>query len=445
MSTVIEDRIRRLSEVSARSVIEPDAALPGSFGDGQVLPDELLSVSGLPLAGQLTPEQRARLSREEIAAIVEEGLRFEAVLLAGFGLEMSHAPDLTDERIEYLLHELGEETRHSRLFVRVLDQLQPRGTSPFNRGPLGVVKRLVIRSILDRPALFVVLVLAGEEIPDLFQKLSSDHPDTDPFLREVNRYHRQEEARHLAFARAVLPERWAQASWWERFRVRWHAPLIIEVMFDMLRPPRRVRGRWPSGLAHMVGGQEQRGTPGPPLPRDPAHRRGAGGGGRVSRWAPPVPVAAPHRDRPAASGTARRKARTSALKRSVASMSIMWPTPGMTTSSEPGIRACSGSQTYRGARTSRSPHISNVGTSTSARTSRRSASAKARTATLVAAGWRSQIIAASSSTTSPAVPSATSVRIRAGAHSSGGSSEFRTISWSRCSTISGGREPAHPA
>ncbi len=237
MRTTVADRIRRLSEVSVRAVIEPDEALPGSFGDGQVLPDELLSVSGLPLADQLTPDQRARLSREEIAAIVEEGIRFEAVLMAGFGLEMSHASDLTEERIEYLLHELGEETRHSRLFVRVLDQLQPRGSSPFNRGLLGVAKRLIIRSILDRPALFCVLVLAGEEIPDLFQKLSSEHPDTDPFLREINRYHRREEARHLAFARAVLPERWAQASRWERFRVRWHAPLIIEVMFDMLVHP----------------------------------------------------------------------------------------------------------------------------------------------------------------------------------------------------------------
>ena len=49
-------------------------------------------------------------------------------------------------------------------------------------------------------------MLAGEEIPDLMQKLASEHPETDPLLAEVNRYHRQEEARHLAFARMRLPE-----------------------------------------------------------------------------------------------------------------------------------------------------------------------------------------------------------------------------------------------
>ena len=46
----------------------------------------------------------------------------------------------------------------------------------------------------------MVLVLAGEEIPDLLQKMAAEHPDTDPLLAAVNRYHRQEEARHLSFA-----------------------------------------------------------------------------------------------------------------------------------------------------------------------------------------------------------------------------------------------------
>ena len=61
--------------------------------------------------------------------------------------------------------------------------------------------RRVLRTVLNRPAVFCVLVLAGEEIPDLFQKKIADHPETDPFVRDVNHYHRMEEARHLAFAR----------------------------------------------------------------------------------------------------------------------------------------------------------------------------------------------------------------------------------------------------
>ena len=85
--------------------------------------------------------------------------------------------------------------------------------------------------------MFCVMVLTGEEAPDLLQRRSSEHPDTDPFVREVNRYHRAEEARHLSFARALLPELWAGSSRTERWLVRHVAPLAMEGIFDSLVHP----------------------------------------------------------------------------------------------------------------------------------------------------------------------------------------------------------------
>ncbi len=232
----VHETVERLSRVSARRVIEPEVDLPGELGEGRLIADELLSVAGLDL--DLTDEQRVRLSREEVAAIADEGTRFEAVLTAGFALQMSKAPDLTDPRITYLLHELGEETRHSRLFISVLATIGSSARNPFERGVLGYVKHRVVRDvILGRPLLMDILVLAGEEIPDLIQKRMAEHPGTDPYLAEVNRYHRQEEARHLAFARTVLPELLAAAPRRERFLVRHAAPLLIEIMFDSLVHP----------------------------------------------------------------------------------------------------------------------------------------------------------------------------------------------------------------
>lgn len=232
----VDSTVERLSRVSARRVIEPEVELPGELGDGRLIADELLSVAGLDLP--LGPEQRVQLSREEVAAIADEGTRFEAVLTAGFALQMSKAADLTDPRITYLLHELGEETRHSRLFISVLASIGSSTRNPFERGVLGYVKYRVVRDlVLGRPLLMDVLVLAGEEIPDLIQKRMAEHPGTDPYLAEVNRYHRQEEARHLAYARTVLPELLAAAPRRERFLVRHVAPLLIEIMFDSLVHP----------------------------------------------------------------------------------------------------------------------------------------------------------------------------------------------------------------
>jgi hypothetical protein len=234
-STDVAPRIERLSAISARRVIEPDVEVAGAVGDGQVVPDDLLSVRDLAL--DLDDDQRRRLAREEAAAITEEGIRFEAVLMAGFGLGIQRADTVTDPWITYALHEMGEETRHSRLFVRLVEQLGPTARNPFNRGVLGAVKRRFLGAMIKRPALLYTLVLAGEEIPDLIQKRQAEHPDTDAFLAAVNRYHRQEEARHLAFARIRLPEVWASASKVDRGQVRRLAPFIIQCQLEGLLHP----------------------------------------------------------------------------------------------------------------------------------------------------------------------------------------------------------------
>ncbi|HEY2813105.1 MAG TPA: diiron oxygenase [Acidimicrobiales bacterium] len=231
----VDQRVDRLNSASLRRVIEPDHALPGQIGTGQILPDDLLSVAGLDL--DLTPEQKAVLSREEVASIAQAGVNFEAVLMAGFSLRVVDSHDLTDPRVSYLLHEVGEETRHSRLFVRMIEQLEPTAKNPFARGIQSWLMRRGVRRVISLPSLFFTLVLGGEEIPDLVQKLACEHPDTDPFVREVNRYHRQEEARHLAFARIVLPETWRDASVIDRLAVKFVAPLIVGQMFDQLVHP----------------------------------------------------------------------------------------------------------------------------------------------------------------------------------------------------------------
>ncbi|HVF31512.1 MAG TPA: diiron oxygenase [Acidimicrobiales bacterium] len=232
----VDDRIERLNTASARRVINPDTELAGALGPGQVLPDELLSTAGLDL--DLTPEQKIVLAREEIASITDAGIRFEAVLTAGFALQIATTPgSVADPRVEYLLHEIGEESRHSRLFARVHEQCAPTAPNPLGSPLVSKVMRFGVQRIISLPSLLYTLVLAGEEIPDLFQKKAAEHPDTDPFLREVNKYHRLEEARHLSFARAVLPEIWAEASLAEKVAVRRVAPFVIRGMFETLVQP----------------------------------------------------------------------------------------------------------------------------------------------------------------------------------------------------------------
>lgn len=238
MDTTTTTRIRRLSTASLKRIIEPDVEVPGEIGRGQVLPDEILSLSHVPeLFDHLSDEQKEVLAREEFASIVETGIRFESVLMAGFSLEIVARRDLTDPRVTYLLHEMGEETRHSRLFVRLLEQVKPKAKNPIDGPAARLAQHVLMPFLTAMPSLFCLLVLSGEEVPDLMQKLASEHPDTDPMIKAVSKYHRQEEARHLAFARLIFPEQWAAAGRVERFLVRHLGSRIAIAMFDTIVHP----------------------------------------------------------------------------------------------------------------------------------------------------------------------------------------------------------------
>ena len=234
----VDQRIERLSKASLKRIMEPDTEVPGAVGDGQLLPDELLSLANVPeLFDQLSAEQKRTLSREEFASIVDTGVRFESVLMAGFSIDILSRSDLTDPRVTYLLHEMGEETRHSRLFVRLLEQVKPLAKNPLDNRVGRFALQAVMPFLTGMPSLFCLLVLSGEEVPDLLQKLASEHPDTDPMIKAVSKYHRQEEARHLAFGRMLFPEQWAAAGPIERFLVRHLGSRIAKTMFDTIVHP----------------------------------------------------------------------------------------------------------------------------------------------------------------------------------------------------------------
>ena len=234
-------RVERLNKVSSTRPIEPDTHLPwGTLGTGQVIADELLTIEGLEIDGkpvELTAEQRARLSREEVAAMLIMGVHFEAVLMSGFARQVAESQDFSDPRVTYMLHEIGEEAKHSRAFVRLVEELAPTAKDPLDTPVANFILNKLTRSLAKTNALLLVMVLAGEEIPDHLQKLAAEHPDTDPFLAALNRYHRMEEARHLSYARTVLPEAWARAGWIERQRIRIGAPFMISQLWQAFVHP----------------------------------------------------------------------------------------------------------------------------------------------------------------------------------------------------------------
>ena len=102
----VGERVTRLSTASVRRVLEPEELFDWrSLGAGQVIGDDLLTVRGLDL--DLDAATRARLSREEVAAMLQMGIRFEAILNSGFSLQIAESDLVTDPRVTYMLHEIA--------------------------------------------------------------------------------------------------------------------------------------------------------------------------------------------------------------------------------------------------------------------------------------------------------------------------------------------------
>ena len=233
----VDQRIERLSKASLKRIMEPDTEVPGAVGDGQVLPDELLSLANVPeLFDRLSAEQKRTLSREEFASIVDTGVRFESVLMAGFSIDILSRRDLTDPRVTYLLHEMGEETRHSRLFVRLLEQVKPR---PRTRSTTRSADRAASSDAVPHGHAVAVLPARAQRrggprpAAEAGQRAPRHRPDdqggveipppgrgTPPRLRPM-----------------LFPEQWAAAGPIERFLVRHLGSRIAKAMFDTIVHP----------------------------------------------------------------------------------------------------------------------------------------------------------------------------------------------------------------
>src|SRR5947208_2262594 len=116
------DRLLRSSlEHSYDPATDIDWAAPLASGM-YFAPPERLSLYGTALWDGLTQEQRVELSRHEVASIASVGLWFELILmqfLVRHGCDREplsgHAP--------YGLSEIGDETRHSVMFARMIEKL----------------------------------------------------------------------------------------------------------------------------------------------------------------------------------------------------------------------------------------------------------------------------------------------------------------------------------
>lgn len=173
--------------------------------DRWFMPPELISIFGTPLYDTLDDEQKKRLSLFEIGNFFSLVLQGERPLVQGL-VHRLYLKSTSREITEYLHHFVDEENKHMVMFGEFCNRYI---------GKVYPEKKISIAREYakgEEEVAFFCKVLVVEELGDYYNVTIARDERIDPLVREVNRVHHIDEARHLAFGRSYLAELFARYS-----------------------------------------------------------------------------------------------------------------------------------------------------------------------------------------------------------------------------------------
>jgi len=163
------------------------------------MPPELISIFGTPFYEALSDKQRKRLSLFEIGNFFSLVLQGERPLVQGL-VHRLYLKSSSCEVTEYLHHFVDEENKHMVMFGefcnRYLGKVYPEKKIALARD----------YSKGEEEVAFFCKVMVVEELGDYYNVLIDRDERVDPLVRQINRVHHVDEARHLAFGRVHLAE-----------------------------------------------------------------------------------------------------------------------------------------------------------------------------------------------------------------------------------------------
>ncbi len=175
------------------------------------LPPQMITIYGTPEWGAMTRDQQRELSRQQLVNMLSAGIWFENILNQGILRSIMHA-NPTAKATQYMLTEMGDETRHMVMFGKTIDRVGGIPVRP------SLMQRIVINALpftFRGPVLWIA-ALVGEEIFDALQRQILEDPDLQPIVRRLMRIHVTEEARHIQFARDDLRKSVPAMAWYRK-------------------------------------------------------------------------------------------------------------------------------------------------------------------------------------------------------------------------------------
>ena len=196
---VVADRLLRTSR---RHSFDPETDVDWDLPcdpDLWYVPPATVTLYDTPLWDRLTHRQRVELSKRESARLVSIGIWSEMSLMR---IMVSHAyrHPYDSDHVAYALTEVADECRHSIMFGKGLRKVGLRPTRP---SLLEYQFGKFAGAFYDPVPMFASTLLV-EEYTDALQRAALADEQVQPWVRQINRIHVIEEARHVKFAREEL-------------------------------------------------------------------------------------------------------------------------------------------------------------------------------------------------------------------------------------------------
>ena len=201
----------------------PGLALPGFW-----MPPEALSLAGLPQFEAQDTARQQLLSKLEFLNFLEGGVWLEALFMERMAQVLRHQR-LDLAHLKYRAHEIREEAGHTLMFLEVMER---SGHQPSGRRRMTRWLELFARHVPAESLEFWLAVILGEDVPDQMNRYVRRHPaGINPVILQVCSLHVIDEARHIAYGRALVRHRSMEAS---RIRLRFTSALTSRLLQQFL-------------------------------------------------------------------------------------------------------------------------------------------------------------------------------------------------------------------
>lgn len=196
--------IERLTRISIEKPLLPETYIPWNnkrTQEERFLPDNFISVKGLPVYDQLTEDQILDIERHEAVQFMYSYAWSEALGVKFLSREVVKQKAGSAET-KFMYREIIEETRHQEMFTRGIEVI---GGSPILPTGHHFFWSKISCRYLPNSWMFMAMI-AGELVSDAVGREVQKDKNVYSVLRKIAELHQIEEGRHIYFAKKYLED-----------------------------------------------------------------------------------------------------------------------------------------------------------------------------------------------------------------------------------------------